>query len=357
MNSFYNYSLRELEQNTKPKYIAKQLYNWAYKKYTTNYQDMTNISPKEISNLKEKYTLDTLSIADVKISLDKTTKFLFELKDKYIIESVALLMAEKKKDKTGQKIIKSEQITFCISTQVGCKMACSFCKTGEGGWSRDLSVGEIVAQVVRMKEYLKLSENKNVNIVYMGMGEPLDNFENLTKAMDIIADSYGLDIAHRRQTVSTSGLTPNILKLGELDTGVQLAISLHAVCDSMRDELVPLNKAYNIQSIINAVKKFPVDTRKKILFEYLVIKDKNDNINDAKKLCDILQGINAKVNLIYFNPYPGSRYERPTDKSMEVFKLYINKKGIFCSIRKSKGLDIMAACGQLAGEKIDNPII
>ena len=156
MNSFYNYSLRELEQNTKPKYIAKQLYNWAYKKYTTNYQDMTNISPKEISNLKEKYTLDTLSIADVKISLDKTTKFLFELKDKYIIESVALLMAEKKKDKTGQKIIKSEQITFCISTQVGCKMACSFCKTGEGGWSRDLSVGEIVAQVVRMKEYLKL---------------------------------------------------------------------------------------------------------------------------------------------------------------------------------------------------------
>ncbi len=355
MDSFYSYSLSELEQVLTPKFKAKQLYNWIYKKYKPNFNNMSNISVQECRKLRHSYSLDTVVMIDSQISSDNTIKFLAQLKDGLVVESVALIMAEKKVDEVKQRVIRSEQITFCISTQVGCKMACSFCKTGEAGWTRDLTAGEIVAQVVRMKEHMRLGEKKMVNIVYMGMGEPLDNFDNLTKAVDIIADSYGLDIAHRRQTVSTSGLTPNILKLGELNTGVQLAISLHAVSDDLRDELVPLNKAYNIKSIIDAVKKFPVDRRKKILFEYLVIKDKNDDIEDAKKLSVLLSGIDAKVNLIYFNPYPGSIYERPTQKAMERFKFYVLSKGIFCSIRQSKGLDIMAACGQLAGEKVASP--
>jgi 23S rRNA (adenine2503-C2)-methyltransferase len=293
-----------------------------------------------------------LKIIKEEKSEDGSIKYLFELRDNLTIESVLLLMKDEKEDKnTG--IVRGKQYTFCVSTQVGCKVGCSFCLTAKGGFSRDLNAGEIVAQIVMLKKLNDIAENKNVNIVYMGMGEPLDNYNNLIDAIKIIESSQGLSIGARRQTISTSGISDKIEKLGRANIGVQLAISLHAVDDDLRTELIPMNKAYNISSIIEAVKKFPVDARKKVMFEYLVIKDKNDTIHSANKLVKILNGINAKVNLIYFNPYEGTIYERPSRNSVMRFQQHLKSKGILCTIRESKGLDISAACGQLKEKDIN----
>ena len=336
----------------KPSFRAKQIYNWIYKKYATSYDEMKNI-PKDLKEkLKENFPIDIMKVIKVEKSSDGSIKYLYELSDGTTVEAVLLLMKEKQKDKDGQ-ISKSEKYTFCISSQVGCKVGCSFCLTAKGGFTRDLTAGEIVAQVSMLKKENNIPENKSVNIVYMGMGEPLDNYDNLVQAIKIISLEDGLSINTRRQTISTSGISSKILKLGQEDLGVQLAISLHAVDDGLRSELIPMNKAYNIQSIIDSVKQFPVDVRKKVMFEYLVIKDKNDDIKSADKLVKILNGINAKVNLIYFNPYEGTLYERPSRNNMMKFQDYLNSKGVLCTIRESKGLDISAACGQLK-EKENN---
>ena len=307
---------------------------------------MKNIPKILKENLVINFPIDILKVIKIEQSNDGSIKYLFQLKDGTTVESVLLLMKEKQKDDAGN-IVKSEKYTFCISTQIGCKVGCSFCLTAKGGFTRDLTAGEIVAQVVYLKKENQIPENKSVNIVYMGMGEPLDNYDNLIQAIKILSEIDGLSINTRRQTISTSGISSKIEKLGLEDLGVQLAISLHAVDDKLRSELIPMNKAYNIQSIIDAVKKFPVDIRKKVMFEYLVIKDKNDDIKSADKLVQILNGINAKVNLIYFNPYDGTSYERPSRNNMVKFQDHLNHKGVICTIRESKGLDISAACGQL----------
>lgn len=346
MQSIFDFSLEELQAQIKPSFRAKQIYQWIYKKYAKTFTDMKNIPKSLQEELNEKYSMQPLKIIRKQQSNDGSIKYLFELFDGHSVESVLLLMKEKQFDEDGN-ITKSEQYTFCISTQVGCKVGCSFCLTAKGGFVRNLSVGEIVEQIRQLKIDNQIPENKSVNIVYMGMGEPLDNYENLVKAIKIIANLDGLAISTRRQTISTSGISSKIEKLGKEDLGVQLAISLHAVDDDLRSELIPMNKAYNIKSIIEAVKKFPVDARKKVMFEYLVIKDKNDSIEAANKLLKLLNGIKAKVNLIYFNPYPGTSYERPTRNNMIKFQEYLINKGLLCTIRESKGLDIDAACGQL----------
>ncbi len=311
--------------------------------------------PKDLKeNLTVNFPIDIMKIAKIEQSNDGSIKYLFQLQDGTTVESVLLLMKEKQKDDEGN-VTKSEKYTFCISSQIGCKVGCSFCLTAKGGFTRDLTAGEIVAQVVYLKKENHIPENKSVNLVYMGMGEPLDNYDNLVQAIKILADENGLSINTRRQTISTSGISSKIEKLGLEDLGVQLAISLHAVDDELRSELIPMNKAYNIQSIIDAVKKFPIDIRKKVMFEYLVIKDKNDDLKSANKLVKLLNGINAKVNLIYFNPYDGTLYARPSRNNMIKFQDYLNSKGVLCTIRESKGLDISAACGQLK-EKESNKI-
>lgn len=348
--TIYDYTLEELEDKVKPNFRAKQIYNWIYKKYVTSYEDMKNI-PKELKEeLKENYPIDICKIISMEESSDGTKKYLFQYADGKTAETVLLLMKEKQKDEDG-KIIKSEKYTFCVSSQVGCKVGCTFCLTAKGGFVRDLSAGEIVSQISYLKKDNNIAENKAVNIVYMGMGEPLDNFKNLVKAIRIISDLDGLAISTRRQTISTSGISSKIEKLGKLELGVQLAISLHAVDDGLRSELIPMNKAYNIQSIIDAVKKFPIDTRKKVMFEYLVIKDKNDDIKSADKLVKLLNGIDAKVNLIFFNPFEGTTYERPSKNTMVKFQEYLLSKKLMCTIRESKGIDISAACGQLKEKK------
>ncbi len=346
MNTIYDYTLKELQEKLKPSFRAKQIYNWIYKKYATSYDEMKNI-PKDLKeNLTKNYPIDICKVINIEISTDGTKKYLFQYTDGKTAEAVLLLMKDKQKNEDGN-IIKSEQYTFCVSSQVGCKVGCSFCLTAKGGFVRDLTAGEIVTQISYLKKDNNIDENKSVNIVYMGMGEPLDNFDNLVKAIRIISDEDGLSISTRRQTISTSGISSKIEKLGELDMGVQLAISLHAVDDGLRSELIPMNKAYNIQSIIDAVKKFPIDTRKKVMFEYLVIKNQNDDIKSADKLVKLLSGIDAKVNLIFFNPFEGTTYERPSKNSMIKFQEYLLKKKLMCTIRESKGMDISAACGQL----------
>jgi 23S rRNA (adenine2503-C2)-methyltransferase len=281
---------------------------------------------------------------------DGSVKYLFRLHDNHTIETVLLKMKDKQKDENG-KIVEAEKYTICISTQVGCKVGCTFCLTAKGGFIRNLSAGEIIYQLLAIKRDLNLDARRKLNIVYMGMGEPLDNFENLVKAIKIFSDDEALAISPKRQTISTSGISSKIDKLATLDLGIHIAISLHAVDDEVRSELIPMNKAYNIKSIIESIKKFPIDNRKRVMFEYLVIKDINDDIKSAQKLVKLLDGIKAKVNLIYFNPYENSLYQRPSVKSVEVFQKILLDKGLFCTIRESKGLDISAACGQLREQK------
>ncbi len=339
-----------LELGIEPKFRIKQLYNWIYRKYVDDFEKMNNI-PKELKKrLSEEFVINPLELVNHEIASDGTEKFLFKLYDNHTVETVLIKMRDEE-IKDGKK--KEAKYTVCVSTQVGCKVGCAFCLTAKGGFNRNLSAGEIVAQTWFMKKFKNFDENKALNVVYMGMGEPLDNYDNLVKAIKILADDNGMNIAPRRQTVSTSGIAPKITKLGNENLGVNLAISLHAVDDKLREELIPLNKAYNIESVIEAIRKFPIDKRKKVMFEYLVIKDVNDDINSAKKLVKLLNGIPSKVNLIYFNPYPGTNFKRPDDKTMKKFQDYLIKKGIMCTIRKSKGMDISAACGQLREKEIN----
>ncbi len=341
-----DFTKEELSQKIKPSFRAKQIYQWIYKKYVNSFEEMKNLPKALKEDLEKNYTLNPLKIVKVEQSIDGSKKYLYRCLDGLTMEAVLLPMKKEQLDENG-KVIKEAKYTICISSQVGCKIGCSFCLTAKGGFSRNLSAGEIVAQVLEIKKDNNIPENKRVNLVFMGMGEPLDNLDNVIKAVKIFNDIDGLAIGTRRQTISTSGLSHQIKKLGEANLGVLLAISLHAVDDKLREELMPINKAYNIESVINAVKEFPIDQRKKVLFEYLVMKDLNDDIKSAKKLVKLLSGIKAKVNLIYFNPYPNSPYQRPSQKSMLEFKEYLNKHGVICTIRQSKGLDISAACGQL----------
>ncbi len=349
--SLMDYTQNELQKLIKPAFRVKQIYGWLYHNYASNYEDMKNIPKAMKEELAQKYLVNPLKIVNKEESSDGTIKYLLELQDGKTMEAVWLKMKDEQRDDAGE-LIHEAKYTICVSTQVGCKVGCTFCLTAKGGFTRDLSAGEIVAQVVTLKKDNNHKHNRKINIVYMGMGEPLDNLDNLTKAIEIFKEDEGLCIGGKRQTVSTSGLSSKIDKLGEMDLGVHIAISLHAVDDELRSELIPMNKAHNIQSIIDAVKRFPIDTRKRVMFEYLVIKGKNDDLGSAKKLVKLLSGIKAKVNLIYFNPYPGTDYDRPSRSDMVAFQEYLVKHGLLCTIRDSKGIDISAACGQLK-EKVN----
>jgi len=351
LNLIYDYTQEELKELIKPNFRVKQIFNWLYKKYVNSFDEMKNLPNELRDELKNKFEIDNIKIASIQEAKDGTKKYLFKLADNHTIETVFLKMKEKKIDEDGV-ILSGEKYTVCISTQVGCKVGCSFCFTAKGGFIRNLSVGEIIYQLLAIKKDNNLAENKSLNIVYMGMGEPLDNFDNLIKAIEIFSDLDGLAIAPRRQTISTSGLSSKIEKLGKLDLGVNIAISLHSVDDKLREELIPMNKAYNIKSIIDAIKKFPIDERKRVMFEYLIIKDINDDLESAKKLIKLLDGIKAKVNLIYFNPHEGSIYKRPSEKAVREFQEYLVNRGLLCTIRQSKGIDIDAACGQLREKEL-----
>jgi len=341
-----DYTQAELSQMIKPAFRAKQIYSWVYHKYVESFEQMKNLPKAMREELEKEFTLTPLKMLTVQDSIDGSRKYLFELYDGHTVEVVLLLMREKEYHEDGS-VKHQERYTVCISSQVGCKVGCAFCLTAKGGFMRDLTAGEIVEQVRQIKMDNGIDANRRVNLVFMGMGEPLDNLQAVTTSVKIFAEPEGMAIAPHRQTISTSGLSSKIKKLGEMDLGINLAISLHAVDDELREQLMPINKAYNIQSIIDAVKAFPVNSRKRVMFEYLVIKDVNDDLSAAKKLLSLLDGIKSKVNLIYFNPYGGTTFKRPEEKDMVAFQEFLIKRGLLCTIRESKGLDISAACGQL----------
>jgi 23S rRNA (adenine2503-C2)-methyltransferase len=342
----------ELSTEIKPAFRAKQIYHWIYHKYADSFEAMKNL-PKDLrEKLDDTYTISPLKQVMVQDSVDGSRKYLFEAHDGHTVEAVLLKMRDKEYHEDGS-VKHQERYTVCISSQVGCKVGCAFCLTAKGGFMRNLTAGEIVEQVRLIKKDNSIDANRRVNLVYMGMGEPLDNLSEVTKAVKIFADPEGMAISPQRQTISTSGLSSKIEKLGKMALGVNLAISLHAVDDTLRQKLMPINKAYNIESIITAVKNFPVNDRKRVMFEYLVIKDVNDDLSAAKKLLSLLDGIKAKVNLIYFNPYGGTEFKRPSEEDMRKFQEYLTKRGLHCTIRESKGLDISAACGQLREQELE----
>ncbi|TLD97201.1 23S rRNA (adenine(2503)-C(2))-methyltransferase RlmN [Helicobacter jaachi] len=344
--SLYGYTLNELKALLSPSFRAKQIYHWLYHHYECDVLCMNNISKNMQDFIQTHFSISQIEPICIEQSRDGSRKYLFQTRDGHSFESVLIQMRQETEHK-------SEKWTMCLSSQIGCKVGCAFCFTAKGGFVRNLSAAEIVEQVVAMKRHAQIPPHKRVNIVFMGMGEPLDNLSNVAQAIKILSELEGLSIAARRQTISTSGIAPKIKTLGELNLGVQLAISLHAVDDNLRSRLMPINRAYNIADVLAEVRKFPVDTRKRVMFEYLVIKGVNDDLASAKKLLSLLNGIRAKVNLILFNPHKGSAFERPQMSDVKAFADFLIKKGLLCTIRESKGLDISAACGQLR-EKIES---
>lgn len=346
MINILDYTKEELYEIIKPNFRVKQIFEWIYKKNANDFLQMSSLPKNLREELNNTYHFSPLKCIKSEESKDGSIKYLFELLDGMKIESVLLPMKKELIDENG-KIIKHARYTICVSSQVGCKSGCSFCLTAKGGLKRNLSAGEIVGQILWIKKHNNIPYERRVNIVYMGMGEPLDNLKNVSKAVKILADNDALAISPRRQTISTSGLAKQIIELGKMNLGVLLAISLHAVNDELRTKLMPINKAYNIASIMDAIRAFPIDQRKRVLFEYLLIDNLNDKIEHAKELVKLLNGIKAKVNLMLFNPHEGSEYKRPSIENAVKFQDYLSAKGVTCTIRESKGLDISAACGQL----------
>ena len=321
-----------------PRYRGIQVFSWLYRPQIADFSQMTDLSKELRETLAEKAFFTWPQIAEIERSKDGTIKYGFKLKDDNYIESV--LIPEEGRN------------TLCVSSQVGCAMACGFCLTGSIGFKRNLTPGEIVGQVVRVREWLfqnsSNSEGLN-NIVFMGMGEPLANFDNLLTALDILIEQRGLDFSERRITVSTCGLVPKIIELGD-KTRVNLAVSLHAVDDSIRSKLMPINNKYPVAELLEACRNFPMPKRKRIMFEYILIKDLNDSEADAELLAQKLKGIPCKINLLPYNESTALPFKRPSDDRIELFQNVLWKAGYTVMIRSSRGADISAACGQLAGK-------
>jgi 23S rRNA (adenine2503-C2)-methyltransferase len=316
------------------KYRAEQIRHWIFNRLICNFSQMTNVSNKVKELLSEKANLNHLETVRIQESKDTTKKFLFRLHDGQCIETV--LIPEK------------DHFTICISSQVGCAMACRFCLTGTQGFARSLSSAEIIDQVIQVKRSMNEPE-RLTNIVFMGMGEPLANYLGVTGAIENLIASDGMNYSHRRVTLSTCGIVPMIRRLGT-DTKVSLAVSLNAADDRTRDFLMPVNKAYNLRSLISACRDFPLDNRKMITFEYILIKGVNDSPADAKKVSRLLSGLRAKINLIPFNECPGLDLKTPDMEHVHAFQDILANNNFTAIIRKSKGRDISAACGQLRGE-------
>jgi len=332
---------------------ANQLWHWLYFRGTTDFNDMTTMSLSLREELKDNFTIERPDIVSEQISVDGTRKWLMALKP--------LSPREKAPEVECVYIPESDRGTLCISSQIGCTLNCSFCHTGTQRLVRNLTSGEIIAQIMLAKDRigdwpeieaedktgLPDSDRKITNIVLMGMGEPLYNFDNVKAAMKLAMDDDGLSFSRRKITLSTSGLVPEIKKCGD-EINVMLAISLHAVRDDLRDILVPINKKYKIAELLDACRNYPgASNARRITFEYVMLKGVNDSLADAKELVRLLAGIPAKINLIPFNPWPGSPYECSDWEQIEAFAEIVNKAGYASPVRTPRGRDIMAACGQL----------
>ena len=321
-----------------PNFRASQIWNWIYRSGTVDFNEMTNISKELRYLLSKNFYIWRPKISSTHQSQDGTIKWLLKLDDGNEVETVW--------------IPDEERGTLCISSQVGCTLTCKFCHTGTQRLVRNLSSSEIVGQVMlamdQLKDWPSASENRLLtSIVLMGMGEPLFNYENVKKALEIIMDHSGISLSRRRITLSTSGIVPEIKKCGD-DLGVNLAISLHATNDNLRNELVPINKKYDIKQLLDAVRSYArISNSRRVTWEYVMLKGVNDTAEDAKNLVKLIKGIPSKINLIPFNEWPCSPYECSEEDSINNFAKIIMKAGYASPIRTPRGRDVMAACGQL----------
>ncbi|MGL4533441.1 MAG: 23S rRNA (adenine(2503)-C(2))-methyltransferase RlmN [Fusobacteriaceae bacterium] len=322
-------------ENGMKKFYGKQIFSWLHEKFARDINDMSNISLKDREMISEKAYIPYLNLLKYQVSkIDKTEKFLFKLEDGNTIETVLI----KNKDRN----------TLCISSQVGCAVNCDFCATGMGGFVRNLDLSEIINQVYTVERRLSKQGERLTNIVYMGMGEPLLNLENLIKSLELFSDENGINISRRKITVSTSGIVPAIEKLLERKVHVELAISLHTAINEKRDILMPINKTYPLEDLHTVLKSYQRLTNRRITFEYLLINNVNVSEGDANALANFVHDFDHMVNIIPYNHVEGKPYERPADKKMEKFiDILENKRKINMSVRKEKGTDIDGACGQL----------
>ncbi len=318
-----------------PSFHARQVYRWIYARGVTEFAGMTDLSKTLRATLDADFAVSTPRLASEECSLDGTRKFVFELADHRRIESVF--------------IPDTPAMTFCVSTQVGCAMACGFCLTGKMGLVRHLTAGEIAGQVRALAAATDLLDDP-FNIVLMGMGEPLHNYDQTMKALRMLHDERGLAISPRRITLSTVGIVPGLERLAGEPLMPNLAISLHATTDDQRSRLVPPNRRYSLAALMDACRRFPLKNRRRITFEYVMLAGVNDTQEDACRLVALLADIRAKVNLIPLNPAPGIPYERPSDDQVDRFAQILADHHVTVSVRKSRGQDIRAACGQLIVE-------
>ncbi len=318
-----------------PRFHGRQVFHWIYARGVTDFSLMTDLGQALRATLSEKFTIGTPSIEARHTSTDGTLKFLIRLADGREIESVFI------PDTPAQ--------TFCVSTQVGCAMNCAFCLTGKMGLVRNLSAGEIAAQVRLLAHQTGLA-GQAFNVVLMGMGEPLHNYAATMKALRILADEEGLGLPPKRVTLSTVGVLPGLERLASEPLMPNLAISLHATTTAQRDQLVPVNRKYTLEDLIEACKRFPIAKRRRITFEYVLLNGVNDTPEDARRLVRLLSGIKAKVNLLPLNEAPGIAFTRPSDERVNAFAKILAERGLVVSVRKSRGRDIRAACGQLIVE-------
>ncbi|MBU4184821.1 MAG: 23S rRNA (adenine(2503)-C(2))-methyltransferase RlmN [Proteobacteria bacterium] len=328
-----------LEEHDIEPYRAGQILKWIYNRQADTFDIMTDLGKEIRELLSLNFTINRLDIIQIETSQDGSKKYLFKLEDGKFIESV--LIPER------------DYYTLCISSQVGCAQGCRFCLTAKGGFIRNLSKNEIVSQV---RDVLKdLIGSKHItNIVFMGMGEPLANFQNVVEAIDTITDAdSGLGFSNRRVTVSTAGLVSKLLSLGN-ETKINLAVSLNATDNRTRDFLMPVNKKYPIEELLDACRKYNLRPGGKITFEYILMKGVNDSAEDANRLAELLKGIRSKINLIPFNEYEGSDFRRPEESVINNFREIPNRKGYTVIIRHSKGQDISAACGQLSANRLSH---
>jgi 23S rRNA (adenine2503-C2)-methyltransferase len=315
-------------------YRAGQIFAWIYHQHATSFNEMTNIARAERELLAAVFAITAPEVLLVERSSDGTRKFLFGLDDGHTVESVL--------------IPDEDRQTLCISSQVGCRQACRFCLTAQSGFIRNLKAYELSDQVLEVSRVLRREGSRDItNIVLMGMGEPLANFVEVTRALRTITSDKGMGISPRRVTVSTSGLVPEIGKLGALGLRVNLAVSLNASTDEVRDRIMPVNKRYPIRELLAACRRFPLEPRRRITFEYVLLKKVNDTPEDALRLAKLLRGIKCKVNLIPFNPFPGSGFQRPDDVAVRRFQQVLLDHHYTAPVRESRGRDISAACGQL----------
>ena len=322
-----------LESKDLEPYRAVQILKWIYLRQADTFEIMTDVGKEIRELLSRHFSIALLEKARIETSQDGSKKYLFKLNDGKYVESV--LIPEK------------DHYTLCISSQVGCAQGCRFCLTARGGFVRNLTRGEIINQVRDVSKCLD-DPKRLTNIVLMGMGEPLANYSNVVSAVNTITDSdTGLGFSSRRLTISTAGLTPKLSDLGR-DTTVNLAISLNATDNKSRNMLMPINRKYPLEKLLDACAEYPLKPRRKITFEYILIKGVNDSIKDAKRLVKLLRPIRAKINLIPFNAYEGSEFNRPEESVILSFKEILNKNNYTAMIRHSKGQDISAACGQLS---------